>query len=412
MAISASIISSFSSPKLKGGMDAAKKSIRAKTSNMKSLIGQISTTPGKDTDKKISGPTKAFLETFADDDTEKLIRVGVTRLKDTMIEIYDLSTVLVSAIKNISKGLTSGRAGGGGKGGGLANLAKWIGGITGARWGLGKLFGKKGDIKAPKKSKITDVDAPKKPKKIKKITKTLKKPNVKKPSRGMFSQFKDNLPTKNLKKTKFTMPKLKNLKISRKGLIRTGALMLGSIGLGAGLGMASKDTAVAEGLDGVDGVSGVDGVDGVDGVQGKAGVDGLDGKDKVSIKSEIVNIDELTDEKQSVIAKTETSTTSEPKRSNFPKGKSGTRKFVQAKKEFIKLKNEERGVKSLDSKEDKPNIVVLPSGQNVAPQVSQPQKIMNLNGSAQNGPDISFLPSSKSDSFGAFETRMIYNIVN
>jgi hypothetical protein len=44
--------------------------------------------------------------------------------------------------------------------------------------------------------------------------------------------------------------------------------------------------------------------------------------------------------------------------------------------------------------------------------VSQPQKIMNLNGSAQNGPDIAFLPSSKSDSFGAFETRMIYNIVN
>ena len=409
MAISASIISSFSSPKLKGGMDAAKKSIRAKTSNMKSLIGQISTTPGKDTDKKISGPTKAFLETFADDDTEKLIRVGVTRLKDTMIEIYDLSTVLVSAIKNISKGLTSGRAGGGGKGGGLANLAKWIGGITGARWGLGKLFRKKGDIKTPKKPKITDVDAPKKPKSLKKITKKLKKPTVKKPRGGMFGQFKDNLPTKNLKKTKFTMPKLKNLKISRKGLIRTGALMLGSIGLGAGLGMASKDAAVAEGLDGVDGVSGVDGVDGV---QGKAGVDGLDGKDKVSIRSEIVNIDELTDEKQSVIAKTETSTTSEPKRSNFPKGKSGTRKFVQAKKEFIKLKNEEKGVKSLDSKEDKPNIVVLPSGQNVAPQVSQPQKIMNLNGSAQNGPDIAFLPSSKSDSFGAFETRMIYNIVN
>ena len=410
MAISASIISSFSAPKLKGGMDAAKKSIRAKTSNMKSLIGQISTTPGKDTDKKISGPTKAFLETFADDDTEKLIRVGVTRLKDTMIEIYDLSTVLVSAIKNISKGLTSGRAGGGRKGGGLANLAKWIGGITGARWGLGKLFGKKGNIKAPKTKNITNIKDIKGGKN--KITKTggkLKKPTVKKPRGGMFGQFKDNLPTKNLKKTKFTMPKLKNLKISRKGLIKTGALMLGSIGLGAGLGMASKDTTVAEGLDGVDGVSGVDGVDGV---QGKAGVDGLDGKDKVSIKSEIVNIDELTDEKQSVIAKTETSTTSEPKRSNFPKGKSGTRKFVQAKKEFIKLKNEEKGVKSLDSKEDKPNIVVLPSGQNVAPQVSQPQKIMNLNGSAQNGPDIAFLPSSKSDSFGAFETRMIYNIVN
>ncbi len=407
MAISASIISSFSSPKLKGGMDAAKKSIRAKTSNMKSLIGQISTTPGKDTDKKISGPTKAFLETFADDDTEKLIRVGVTRLKDTMIEIYDLSTVLVSAIKNISKGLTSGKGGGGGKKGNpLANIAQLLGGITAGRWGLSKLFGKKGDIKVPKKPKITDVKKPKSPKKI---IKKLKKPTVKKPSRGMFGQFKDNLPTKNVKKTKFTMPKLKNLKISRKGLIRTGALMLGSIGLGAGLGMASEDTTVAEGLDGVDGVSGVDGVDGV---QGKAGVDGLDGKDKVSIKSEIVNIDELTDEKQSVIAKTETSTTSEPKRSNFPKGESGTRKFVQAKKEFIKLKNEERGVKSLDSKEDKPNIVVLPSGQNVAPQVSQPQKIMNLNGSAQNGPDIAFLPSSKSDSFGAFETRMIYNIVN
>ena len=62
-----------------------------------------------------------------------------------------------------------------------------------------------------------------------------------------------------------------------------------------------------------------------------------------------------------------------------------------------------------------PKTIVLPvdSAQipiELPPQRSR-QQIINPSGSASNSPDIAFPPSTKSDSFGAFETRMIYNIV-
>ncbi len=60
----------------------------------------------------------------------------------------------------------------------------------------------------------------------------------------------------------------------------------------------------------------------------------------------------------------------------------------------------------------KPNIVMLPGmGAAAAPPPQQGQKIVNPNGGAGNSIDYPFLSSSKSDNFGALESKMIYNVV-
>ena len=60
----------------------------------------------------------------------------------------------------------------------------------------------------------------------------------------------------------------------------------------------------------------------------------------------------------------------------------------------------------------KPNIVMLPGmgGATAAPP-QQGQKIVNPNGGVGNSIDYPFLSSSKSDNFGALESKMIYNVV-
>ena len=59
----------------------------------------------------------------------------------------------------------------------------------------------------------------------------------------------------------------------------------------------------------------------------------------------------------------------------------------------------------------KPNIVMLPAmGAAVAPS-QQRQKLVNPNSGGGNSIDYPFLSSSKSDGFGALESKMIYNVV-
>ena len=58
----------------------------------------------------------------------------------------------------------------------------------------------------------------------------------------------------------------------------------------------------------------------------------------------------------------------------------------------------------------KPNIVMLP-GMDAAATPQQRQKLVNPNGGGGNSIDYPFLSSSKSDGFGALESKMIYNVV-
>ena len=59
----------------------------------------------------------------------------------------------------------------------------------------------------------------------------------------------------------------------------------------------------------------------------------------------------------------------------------------------------------------KPNIVMLPGMGAAAVPPQQGQKIVNPNGGVGNSIDYPFLSSSKSDNFGALESKMIYNVV-
>ena len=59
----------------------------------------------------------------------------------------------------------------------------------------------------------------------------------------------------------------------------------------------------------------------------------------------------------------------------------------------------------------KPNIVMLPGMGAAAVPPQQGQKIVNPNGGVGNSIDYPFLSSSKSDGFGALESKMIYNVV-
>ena len=59
----------------------------------------------------------------------------------------------------------------------------------------------------------------------------------------------------------------------------------------------------------------------------------------------------------------------------------------------------------------KPNIVMLPGMGVAAAPPQQGQKIVNPNGGVGNSIDLPFLSSSKSDGFGALESKMIYNVV-
>ena len=59
----------------------------------------------------------------------------------------------------------------------------------------------------------------------------------------------------------------------------------------------------------------------------------------------------------------------------------------------------------------KQNIVMLPGMGAAAAPPQQGQKIVNPNGGVGNSIDYPFLSSSKSDGFGALESKMIYNVV-
>ena len=136
MAISASIIPSFTAPRSRGIFSSAKNFITGRKPGLESIIENISS-PQKSTSN--------FLTVFGSEDTEKILKKNVITLRDTLLDVFDLSRVLVVAIDEISKSLknlsmTAGKSGGGG--GLLGNLLRG-GALVGGGSVLGKTFTKK-----------------------------------------------------------------------------------------------------------------------------------------------------------------------------------------------------------------------------------------------------------------------------
>ena len=134
MAISGSIIPSFSAPKIGGGIGSrASNFVKPKASSLGDIIETISTPIGGGkgaNTPKISEGLIGFADTFGSPKTEKRIRTGVTRLKDILIETYDLSKILVATVKKTSDKLKGGLFGGGGGGLGGGLLGGLIGGLV------------------------------------------------------------------------------------------------------------------------------------------------------------------------------------------------------------------------------------------------------------------------------------------
>ncbi len=138
MAISGSIIPSFSAPKIGGGIGSrASNFIRPKISNLGSIIETISKPIGGGkgaNTPKISEGLIGFADTFGSPKTEKVIRRGVSTLRNVLIETYDLAKILVATVKKTSDKLKGGLFGGGkGGGGGL------LGGLAGGALAVGVL---------------------------------------------------------------------------------------------------------------------------------------------------------------------------------------------------------------------------------------------------------------------------------
>ena len=111
MAISASIIPSFTAPRSRGIFSSAKNFITGRKPGLESIIENISS-PQKSTSN--------FLTVFGSEDTEKILKKNVITLRDTLLDVFDLSRVLVVAIDEISKSLknlsVNARRSGGGRG--------------------------------------------------------------------------------------------------------------------------------------------------------------------------------------------------------------------------------------------------------------------------------------------------------
>ena len=90
MAISSSIIPSFSASKSGGLVSGAKNFVRGKKGNVKSLIDNIS-----------SPITANFINVFGQDKTEKLLQKNVSALRDTLVETFDVARVLTLSLIHI-----------------------------------------------------------------------------------------------------------------------------------------------------------------------------------------------------------------------------------------------------------------------------------------------------------------------
>ena len=139
MAISSSIIPSFSSPKPRGLISGARNFITGQKPGLESIIENISS-PRKSTSN--------FLTVFGSDDTEEILKKSVKTLRTTLLDVFELSRVLVVAIEEISKSLknlsvTAGKSRGGG--GFLGNLLKAAGieGTFGASSAVGNKLTRK-----------------------------------------------------------------------------------------------------------------------------------------------------------------------------------------------------------------------------------------------------------------------------
>ena len=381
MAISSSIIPSFSASKSGGLVSGAKNFVRGKKGNVKSLIDNIS-----------SPITANFINVFGQDKTEKLLQKNVTALRDTLVETFDVARVLTVAIKEISESLKGLSLAGGGGISPASAMAAGAGGtaaVGGGAWGLSKIFGRKG------KQKVTQEVA-------EEVTEKA------------VSKVNPRLVKKTVSKTGL-VPKLMNFAKKNKWLAPV-AIGAGLIGLSGGDANASEQSIQANFVNEFNSV-----VDKFAGVIAslktkKQDVTTVVGEEKKKKKWSDVTPGS---EEEKLIIKQGVKVnqgTFDANMNYIPPGYEDAIRTDEIKSvPIIQIKSDDLSTKIENikvSNNSKSNITVIPSAANNVPSAGQQQnKNTNVPTSSGAATDIPFLSSSKSDSFGFLESKMIYNVV-
>lgn len=375
MAISASIIPSFTAPRSRGIFSSAKNFITGRKPGLESIIENISS-PQKSTSN--------FLTVFGSDKTEEILKKNVITLRNTLLDVFELSRVLVVAIDEISKSLKN-----------LSiNARKSSGGLFGNLLTGGGLIGGGALANKALTKKVTQEGG-------ERVTTQLGKRLVQKTTTPVTKGIVPKL-TKFAKKNKWlAMLGVLGLPFMFGGNKQSGVSSIDSESIDkfsshidsftlAVESLKSKSTPVSsddvtEVSDGKPGIGGSAGVAGAQGVQGKQGTDG------------IVRI-------------------VEPKRSDFPNTRSGAKQFIEARKNYhSSIKGEENNnLKQIDNLSLGSNQSIV----NVIPYSGMPTQTdsggggnLNIPTSSGASPDMPFLSSSKSDNFVTLNSKMIYNIV-
>ena len=381
MAISSSIIPSFSASKSGGLVSGAKNFVRGKKGNVKSLIDNIS-----------SPITANFINVFGQDKTEKLLQKNVTALRDTLVETFDVARVLTVAIKEISeslKGLSLAGGGGISPAGEMVTGASGTAAVGGTAWGLSRIFGKKG------KQKVTQEVA-------EEVTEKA------------VSKVNPKFVKKTVSKTGL-VPKLMNFAKKNKWLAPV-AIGAGLIGLSGGDANASEQSIQANFVSEFNSV-----VDKFAGVIASLKTKKQDVTTVVGEEKEKKKWSDVTpgSEEEKLIIKQGVKAnqgTFDANMNYIPPGYEDAIRTDEIKSvPIIQIKSNDLSTKIENikvSNNSKSNITVIPSAANNVPSAGQQQnKNTNLPVSSGAATDIPFLSSSKSDSFGFLESKMIYNVV-
>jgi len=388
MAISSSIIPSFSASRSEGLISGAKNFVRGKKGNVGSLIDNIS-----------SPITANFINVFGQDKTEKLLQKNVSALRDTLVETFDVARVLTVAIKEISESLKGlSLAGGGGMSPAAAMTTGAIGGaggtaaVGGTALGLKKIFGKKGTKEVAEE--VTE-------KAVSKVNPKLVKKTVSKTG---------------------LVPKLMNFAKKNKWLAPV-AIGAGLIGLSGGDANASEQSIQTNFVSEFNSV-----VDKFEGVIASLKTKKQDVTTVVEEEKKKKHWSDVTpgSEEEKYLIKDGIKSINEGHEQHLKQNAGDYYEFKVPeyikndagewvpKEPVIQVKPNDLSTKIRNievNNNAKPNITVIPSAANNVLNRGQQSKNTSVPTSSGAATDIAFLSSSKSDSFGFLESKMIYNVV-
>ena len=458
MAISSSVISSFSAPKRTGVMSS--RFIRGRQSNVGTLI------------KNISSPKSTasnFLNVFGSEKTEKTLGTNVKTLRNTLLDTFDIARVLVTAIKEISNALRSLNLSGSTGGSGLVGRGLQTAGTVavggGMARGIKSLF-KRSKVASPN---VTG-DVPNKPSTRSAPSSNLRTKTPNKAS-GFFPRLKRMTKSKwfipsvlggalwwfgnslqasenqsegslsglsssvdkfssaiaSLKNEKGNKTLNKNSRIIFDRLVAGGLTETAAAGIIANLGVESNFDPSTEQLNGGPGRGLAQWEKG-----GRFDTDPINLVDFAKSKGR--NWDNLETQIDFILHEMSV----HPEYVSVRKELNAASSISEATKIFLS-KYEKAGIPHLDRRlsigaeikeagwltkpqvnkfvvptEDGKKIIIMPFPGPPPPipdDMQQNQSNMTIPTSGGGAPDLAFLSTSKSDSFGSLESRMIYNIV-